>query len=192
MLGVVRLLQPVHGYDVRRMLLSWRADEWANVNPGSIYHALKAATQEGQLRVVSPPRRDTRPGKTAYELTEWGETDLFLLLRQSLANVTSSTLALRAGLCFLNWLDRDELVSTMRNRAAQLVAAADSTKFIIEGGVKPQHVVEHFHLTRIQLLAEAEWAHGFAARLERGDYNSDHNSDHSGDHSNSDHDGESK
>jgi DNA-binding PadR family transcriptional regulator len=31
----------VHGYDVRRMLLSWRADQWASVNPGSIYHALR-------------------------------------------------------------------------------------------------------------------------------------------------------
>ncbi|OLB73567.1 MAG: hypothetical protein AUI14_25850 [Actinobacteria bacterium 13_2_20CM_2_71_6] len=32
-LGVVRLFQPVHGYDVRRELLSWHADEWANVAP---------------------------------------------------------------------------------------------------------------------------------------------------------------
>jgi DNA-binding PadR family transcriptional regulator len=172
-LGVVRLLQPVHGYDVRRMLLSWRADEWANVNPGSIYHALKAASQEGQLRVVSPPRRSARPGKTAYELTEWGEKDLFVLLRQSLAHVTGSPLPLRAGLCFFNWLDRDELASTFRNRAAQLAAAADSTKFIIDGGVMPPHVVEHYHLTRSQLLAEERWAHEFVERLERGDYHPD-------------------
>jgi DNA-binding PadR family transcriptional regulator len=169
-LGVVRLLQPVHGYDVRRMLLSWHADEWGNVNPGSIYHALKAATQDGQLRVVSPPRRNSRPGKTAYELTEWGETDLFMLLRQSLAQVTGSPLPLRAGLCFFTWLDRDELVSTFRNRAAQLTAAADSTRFVIEGGVKPRHVVEHFHLDRWQAFAEAQWALEFVERLERGDY----------------------
>ena len=30
-LGVVRWCQPVHGYDVRRELLSWHADEWANL-----------------------------------------------------------------------------------------------------------------------------------------------------------------
>ena len=35
-LGVVRIFQPVHGYDVRRELLSWRVDQWANVAPGSI------------------------------------------------------------------------------------------------------------------------------------------------------------
>ena len=37
-LGVVRIFQPVHGYDVRRELLSWRVDQWANVAPGSIPH----------------------------------------------------------------------------------------------------------------------------------------------------------
>ena len=170
-LGVVRLLQPVHGYDVRRMLLSGRADEWGNVNPGSIYHALKSAAQEGQLQIVNAPARDARPpGKTIYELTEWGESDFFMLLRQSLANVTNSPLALRAGLCFFNWLDRDELIATFGNRIAQLTAAADSTKYIIEGGVMPKHVAEHFQLNRYQLTAEAQWARSLVERLERGDY----------------------
>jgi hypothetical protein len=36
-LGAVKLMQPVHGYDVRRELLSWHADKWAKVQPGSVY-----------------------------------------------------------------------------------------------------------------------------------------------------------
>jgi len=40
-LGVVRLFQPVHGYEVRRELITWHASEWASVKPGSIYNALK-------------------------------------------------------------------------------------------------------------------------------------------------------
>ncbi|WP_232072102.1 PadR family transcriptional regulator [Phytohabitans flavus] len=46
-LGLVSWMQPVHGYDVRRELLSWNADKWANVQPGSIYHALRKLTEEG-------------------------------------------------------------------------------------------------------------------------------------------------
>jgi DNA-binding PadR family transcriptional regulator len=42
-LGVMRLFQPVHGYDVRPELLSWGADQWANVAPGSVYGAIKSA-----------------------------------------------------------------------------------------------------------------------------------------------------
>ena len=61
-LGMVRILQPVHGYDVRRELLSWNADKWANVQPGSVYHALKKLTDEGALReqVSGSPARSKR------------------------------------------------------------------------------------------------------------------------------------
>ena len=41
-LGLVQWMQPVHGYDVRRELLSWSADKWANVQPGSIYQIGRA------------------------------------------------------------------------------------------------------------------------------------------------------
>jgi DNA-binding PadR family transcriptional regulator len=55
-LGVVRTSQPMHGNDVRQTLLAWRADEWANVNPRSIYHALKALTRDGFLRIAETSR----------------------------------------------------------------------------------------------------------------------------------------
>src|SRR5688500_11438635 len=52
-LGVVRWLQPVHGYDVRRELLSWQVEDWASIAPGSIYHALRKLTDEGLLEEVA-------------------------------------------------------------------------------------------------------------------------------------------
>ena len=36
-LGAIRTMQPVHGYIVRRELVSWRLEETTNVKPGSIY-----------------------------------------------------------------------------------------------------------------------------------------------------------
>ena len=39
-LGLVQWMQPVHGYDVKRELERWEADEWASIAPGSIYPAL--------------------------------------------------------------------------------------------------------------------------------------------------------
>src|SRR5690348_15398410 len=52
-LGIVQWMQPVHGYDVRRELLSWSADKWANVQPGSIYHGLRKLAEEDLLREVA-------------------------------------------------------------------------------------------------------------------------------------------
>ena len=72
-LGLVRWMQPVHGYDVRRELLSWNADKWANVQPGSIYHALRKLTDEGLLRAVATEQVGARPARTTYEVTPKGE-----------------------------------------------------------------------------------------------------------------------
>ena len=57
-LGLVQWMQPVHGYDVRRELLSWSADKWANVQPGSIYHGLRKLAEEGLLRTVATEQVD--------------------------------------------------------------------------------------------------------------------------------------
>ena len=46
-LGAVRIFQPVHGYFVRRELLTWRAEQWANLNPGSVYNALRTLERDG-------------------------------------------------------------------------------------------------------------------------------------------------
>ena len=35
LLGAVALFEPVNRYQIRRELLSWQVDRWANVNPGS-------------------------------------------------------------------------------------------------------------------------------------------------------------
>jgi DNA-binding PadR family transcriptional regulator len=48
-LGAVRIFQPAHGYLVRRELISWHAQEWANLNPGSVYNALRSLTRDGLL-----------------------------------------------------------------------------------------------------------------------------------------------
>ncbi len=53
-LGVVRRYGRAHGYQVRRELLTWSADEWASVQPGSIYHALEKMTAVGPA--AQPPR----------------------------------------------------------------------------------------------------------------------------------------
>ena len=61
MLGVVRIFQPVHGYDVRRELMTWHAEEWANVAPGSIYNALKSLARDGLLEVVGTKQSAAGP-----------------------------------------------------------------------------------------------------------------------------------
>lgn len=168
-LGVVRMSQPVHGYDVRRTLLTWRADEWANINPGSIYHALKTLTRDGFLRVTETGRQGSRPERTAYELTADGETEFVTLLRQSLWTVSSYPLPLYAGLAFVTALRRDEVLVLMRNRVAQMDAAMASLQFVSTAGLKAGHA-ELLALKGALGAAESSWARVFIGRIEAGEY----------------------
>src|ERR1700754_4752848 len=68
-LGVVRMHGRAHGYQVRRDLLTWSADKWANVAPGSIYHALKKMAREKLLEEVHEGGEARGPDRTAYQLT---------------------------------------------------------------------------------------------------------------------------
>jgi DNA-binding PadR family transcriptional regulator len=170
-LGVVRIFQPVHGYDVRRELLSWRADEWASVNPGSIYHALKTLERDAFLRVAEVDSNGNRPARTAYELTKDGETEFFQLLREALWRTDTSGLPLRAGLSFFPYLHRDELVAMAQSRIAQLEAAWTSWGYTMQKTeLKPEHVRENLYLGQAQVAGELEWAKAFLDRLKQGCY----------------------
>ena len=83
-LGVVRIFQPVHGYFVRRELVSWHADAWAHINPGSIYNALRTLTRERFLEEVGTETHGGRPARTSYRLTADGYTEFIVLLRSAL------------------------------------------------------------------------------------------------------------
>ncbi len=60
-LGGVRRFGRAHGYEVRRELMSWGSDEWAHVNPGSIYHALRQLAKEGLLRAHEVEESEAGP-----------------------------------------------------------------------------------------------------------------------------------
>ncbi|MBF6331404.1 PadR family transcriptional regulator [Nocardia transvalensis] len=120
-LGVIRLHQPTYGYAVRQELLSWRAETWTNVKPGSIYHALKQLTQEDKLRAVRTEDSSQGPGRTLFELTPAGEAEFFERLESALGSVDMEELG--AGIAFMDALPRErvvELLTAQRERAAEI------------------------------------------------------------------------
>ena len=82
-LGAVRILQPVHGYDVRRELISWRLESVANVKPGSIYNALRTLEKDSCIAVHARESDQSRPERTTYTITGEGEKEFQLLLRET-------------------------------------------------------------------------------------------------------------
>src|SRR5215467_1792699 len=119
-LGLVKLMQPVHGYDVRRELLSWNADQWANVAPGSVYHALRKLTEEGMLTEVSTEQVGARPARTTYRTTPKGDTEFEELLRKYWWEYQQPIDPFLSAAAYLPALPPEEAASALRNRARVL------------------------------------------------------------------------
>ncbi|GLH98220.1 PadR family transcriptional regulator [Phytohabitans aurantiacus] len=170
-LGLVNWMQPVHGYDVRRELLSWSADKWGNVQPGSIYHALRKLTEEEMLREVKTEQVGARPARTTYEITPKGVDEFENLLRGYWWEVKPAADPFFAALAFLPAMPRDEAAAALRNRAAQLRAGSDGIEAAAEKGWlrdKPPHVAWMWELAVARNEGEIAWCERVAELIESG------------------------
>jgi DNA-binding PadR family transcriptional regulator len=178
-LGVIRIMQPVHGYDVRRELLSWRLEESANVKPGSISGAMRTLLKDGCIAVHARENDESRPERTTYVLTGEGDKEFELLLREAWWTVRQPTEPLIPALSLMMFFPRDELVRALQSRIARLesdVESAGFTRRSIEHGATgadgkmPEHVREILDFMTARTRAEIDWARGFQRRVREGKY----------------------
>jgi DNA-binding PadR family transcriptional regulator len=174
LLGTVRIFQPVHGYFVRRELLSWHADAWANLNPGSVYNGLRSLARDGFVEEVETEVHGGRPARTTYRLTGDGQTEFLRLLRNALWNVSLESADLMAAWSFTWALKREEVIAALESRIDQVEASARATEFAIEdipgSHNTPNTVAEHYRLAQARLDGEATWARQLLERLRAGEY----------------------
>jgi DNA-binding PadR family transcriptional regulator len=171
-LGLVRWMQPVHGYDVRRELLSWSADKWANVQPGSIYHALRKLTDEGLLREVATEQVGARPARTTYEITPKGEDEFQTQLRGHWWNLAEVADPFLVAFSFLPALPREEASAALRNRARRLRSGNESLRAAMDSGWmkqgKPTHVTWMWQLAIARAEGEIAWCERIADLIDAG------------------------
>lgn len=178
-LGAVRIMSPVHGYQVRRELLSWRLDELANVKPGSIYNALRQLEKDGCIAVHDRDSTANRPERTTYVITSEGRKEFDVLLRQAWWNVETSSEPLIPALCLMLFMPREELVAALAARTKLLQSRLTETGFTAEtirdgatgaDGEIPEHVREILGFMTTRTRSELEWTRGFRRRLLDGAY----------------------
>ncbi|WP_456826600.1 PadR family transcriptional regulator [Cellulomonas sp. P5_E12] len=172
-LGCVRIFQPVHGYFLRRELVSWEVDRWAHVHPGSIYNALKSLTRSGLLEEVGVVADGPRPPRTTYRLTAAGEDEFLALVRAGLLTTDDPTLFLTAvNMAFA--LARDEVVASIRTRIGliedYLAVLATQVEEILEAKDTPDTATEVARLISARFRGELEWARDYLDRVVGGAY----------------------
>ena len=172
-LGSVRIFQPVHGYYLRRELVSWRIDDWANVHPGSIYNALRALTRSGLLEEVATGSAGARPARTSYRLTSSGEEEFGALLRSAL-RATDEPTAFLTGVNFAFALPRPEVLEAVGAHAdglaAQLESLAAQIAELLADDEVPDMASEVLRITAARTGGELAWATDYLARVRGGAY----------------------
>ncbi|MEU4341081.1 PadR family transcriptional regulator [Nocardia sp. NPDC023852] len=170
-LGVMRLHQPTYGYAVRRELLSWRAETWTNVKPGSIYHALKQLTQEGKLSAFGTEGSSQGPGRTLFELTEEGEAEFRKLMDEALVSIDMEELG--AGIAFMDALPRAHVIEKLREqrrRSEEVRASLLDMIPTFPGRYDAPHATDLLELWSGVFGNLSGWTEGVLARLEKGEY----------------------
>ncbi|GAB2638908.1 PadR family transcriptional regulator [Gordonia jinhuaensis] len=71
-LGLLNERSRMHPYEMVQTLIARHEDRFANVRPGSLYHAVDRLTEMGLIRVADVERQGNRPERTLYETTDAG------------------------------------------------------------------------------------------------------------------------
>lgn len=113
-LGVVHRHKQTHGYQVYHDLVSWQAETWTKIRPGSIYHALAQLEKQGML--INHGHKDGQKGlsKTIYSMTDAGEAELIKLVKQALVSYDQESFT--AGLAFMSILSRSTAILLAEER----------------------------------------------------------------------------
>lgn len=181
-LGAVRQEQPASGYAIMRELTGWGVQDWASVNPGSIYGALRTLDAEGLVALATHDVITTgRSHKTSakYSLTANGESAFNQLLRAALRNTDRYHPApFMTALCFLVDLPRHEVIGALKQRMAglhqQLQSSAADEKATTDDPEKPPHSIEFVRLAAARLEGELTYVQSLVDRLTTGSYNFEH------------------
>ncbi|MGF1472801.1 MAG: PadR family transcriptional regulator [Rubrobacteraceae bacterium] len=167
--------QALHGYDIRRELEMWKAEQWAQVAYGSIYYALKKMNDEGLVEVVSKDKSGGRPAKTEYRITERGKTEFQLLLRDYWWNRKPVIDPFQVALTFMNFMPRDELLAALRARTDKLNAELKGLEYLTAGSglqtknpYAPRHITENLRLAKAYYEAEVDWIQQTIRKIEAG------------------------
>ncbi|MDX3568366.1 PadR family transcriptional regulator [Streptomyces sp. ID05-47C] len=169
-LGVVRGFGRTHGYRVRAELLSWGIDDWANVKPGSIYHALRQLAKDGLLEASEIM---DWPGRVDYSVTPEGDEEFFRLLVDALERPERRDDTLRAGLALMPALSRDRAVAALSRRLG--VLEAQRAVLLKESGTAraeglPPQLAELWRMRMRYADLGVEWTRDLLERVSSGEY----------------------
>jgi DNA-binding PadR family transcriptional regulator len=128
-LSVLSLLneRPMHPYEMRARMHERGHDRAFKIRESSVYDTVARLADRGFIEPVEINRAGRRPERTVYAITEAGQDELLVWLRELTSEPPADYPAFAAPLMFIYALGRDGAISALRERAARLEAEISSS-----------------------------------------------------------------
>lgn len=171
-LASLRELGSAHGYQIRRDLQHRGVDVWANIQQGSIYHALGKLHRDGLVREAPTTKGPSRgPARTEYAITAAGRTAFVEYLEQALSSYGGDISETIAGVGLMTELPRRRVIELLSQRVDGLTTWRSQVVDVYEASDEDWlHHVEAIRLWARTADSAIDWTTDLIHRLEQGDY----------------------
>jgi DNA-binding PadR family transcriptional regulator len=119
-LGLLQRFGPNHGHAMRQYVHNACLDQWADVQPGSLYYALDQLAKEGLIEAERKEKVGARPARTIYAITDTGLAEFRRLLVSLLDTIRPMHDSFNLALMFSSAIEDDLLASLVTSRIARL------------------------------------------------------------------------
>jgi len=161
--------QPMHCYEMYRLMLRRHEDRIVKIKPGSLYHTMDRLAAAGMVVATGIDREGARPERTTYAITPAGRDAMREWVRSVLAEPVNEYPRLPVALGESHNLPVDEVIGLLFERIARLEAVLATDEVLVaealECGVADAHLLDadfQMNMTR----AELGWLRRLADRLE--------------------------
>ncbi|HUM05192.1 MAG TPA: PadR family transcriptional regulator [Terriglobales bacterium] len=160
-LAVLSLLreQPMHPYEMQRLLRERHKDEVLVLKRGSLYHAIHRLLQSRLILAIDTSRQGRRPERTTYRVTPEGEAAQVRWLQEMIALPRPEPSEFMASVSFLVYLAPKDALRQLESRAQRLqeeVRGEEETIKALQPRLPRVHLLETEYLLAMR-RAELAW-----------------------------------
>ncbi len=172
-LAVLALLreQPMHPYEIQRLLKGRHKDDVLVLKRGSLYHAIRRLVAAVLIEERATSREGLRPERTTYAITAAGQAALIEWLKRRVATPIHERSNFMGSISFLFHLDPKDVATGLEHRLQRLqeeIARFDETIASVGPRIGRIHVLESEY-ARAMRAAEAKWTRDILTDLRSGD-----------------------
>ncbi len=162
---------PMHPYEMQRLIHERKKDELLDLKRGSLYQNIGRLERAGLIEKVGTTRQGKRPERTVYRLTNAGERDLLVWLRDLLAKPAQGSIPLAASISFLAHLTPEDAGKQLSRRSKSLEAEIAGLGRALEDLVPKLgrvHLIEA-EFSRSIRQAELVWVESIVGDIKSGE-----------------------